>query len=750
MPRESLSARSMRLYSQWRIALFGLITLCAVGLALYQYWPQPYYSGGELVKARWIDERVERSDVGGWLSMLFGLRGPRDEGEVVIVGFDKAFDPESYKDEAAGNPVLRDYVTTEGTNFDRAVYAHVLDKLVAAGARMVVFDFFFEGKGATEAGDKALAEAILRHRDKVVIGCHFSNSERTLDDKTGKAAKVFALNDPYEELLPDENPSDVVGFVDVWPDANSAITLMKHAESLLSMAKPSLSDRVTEWEYSLAGRAVKKLGVEIPADNRERLINFAGPARTIKTYPVVDLLADRDWKVLASRKPFEGKVVVVGPYSEIHYKDSFATPRGQMLGVEIQANCLRSLLLHAWIPRAVASLWSSAALSAGLCLAAFFLTVGVRTRRGALRVLLTLAPCLVYLISAYTLFCYGGVFLPVIPLFYAALLAATFVLCDFIHSQYERSRIKGMFGTYLSKAIVDRMVASGEEPKLGGEQVELTAFFSDVQGFSSFSEILTPEQLVAIMNEYLGAMTEILEADEGTLDKYIGDAIVAMFGAPVHVGEHEHRACACALKMQLRLADLRAEWKSQGDKWPKKVHAMRMRIGLNSGAATVGNMGSGKRFNYTMMGDTVNLAARCESGAKSAGVYTLVSEPTALAARAAKGVDPILFRRIDLWQVKGRSAPVMMYEPVCFASDATDETRECIRLYEAGLDKYFARDFAAAKELFDRALSFEPLQPGRDEGVEHNPAELMSERCAEYLAHPPADGWSGVYVMTGK
>lgn len=749
MPRESLSARSMRLYSQWRIALFGFITLCAVALSFYQYWPQPYYSGGELVNAKWSEERFERSDVGGWLSMLFGLRGAQDNGEVVIVGFDKDFSPASYEGELAGNPVLGDYVLKKGTDFDRSVYAHVLDKLAAAGARMVVFDFFFDGKGPSESGDKALAEAILRHRDKTVIGCHFTISEKPTGEED-KAQKQFRLSDPYEELLPDENASDVIGFVNVWPDANSAITLMKHAESLITMAKPSLSDKVTDWEYSLAGRAVKKLGVAIPADNRERLINFAGPAKTIKTYSVVDLLAERDWKVLSARKPFEGKVVIVGPYSELHYKDSFPTPQGQMLGVEIQANCIRTLLHRAWFARPAASLWSCAALASLLCLASWLLTVAVRTRRGALRVLLTISPCLVYLVSAVALFCFATVFLPVIPLFYAAALAATFVLCDFVHSQYERSRIKGMFGTYLSKAIVDRMVASGEEPKLGGEQVELTAFFSDVQGFSSFSEILSPEQLVTLMNEYLGPMTDILEADEGTLDKYIGDAIVAMFGAPVHVGEHEHRACACALRMQIRLGQLRAEWKSQGDKWPKKVHAMRMRIGLNTGPATVGNMGSGKRFNYTMMGDTVNLAARCESGAKSAGVYTLVSEPTALAALAAKGVDPILFRRIDLWQVKGRAAPVMMYEPVCFASDATDDTRECVRLYEAGLDKYFARDFAAAKELFDRALPLEPLQPGRDEGVEHNPAELMSERCAEYIAHPPAEGWSGVYVMTGK
>lgn len=312
----------------------------------------------------------------------------------------------------------------------------------------------------------------------------------------------------------------------------------------------------------------------------------------------------------------------------------------------------------------------------------------------------------------------------------------------------QKSRIKGMFGTYLSPQLVNEMVESGEEPSLGGEDAEITAFFSDVQSFSSFSELLQPAQLVHLMNEYLTAMTDILMEEGSYVDKYIGDAIVAMFNAPVHLQNHALRGCIAAARIQKRQLELREKWASEGDTWPGIVSKMQTRIGLNTGNATVGNMGSENRFNYTMMGDTVNLAARCESGAKTAGVYTLVTVETMKAAIAAG--DDVLFRFVDKWQVKGRSEAVDMYEVVGLQADMPDSARECVRLYEQAFALYLKQDWDAAIALFAQSAALEPNQPDKTPGVTTNPSLVLTERCEVYKANPPGDDWDGVFVMKTK
>ncbi|MFH1498757.1 MAG: adenylate/guanylate cyclase domain-containing protein [Verrucomicrobiota bacterium] len=314
--------------------------------------------------------------------------------------------------------------------------------------------------------------------------------------------------------------------------------------------------------------------------------------------------------------------------------------------------------------------------------------------------------------------------------------------------QALRDRIRGMFGSYVSPELVNRMVDSGQEPRLGGHEAEITAFFSDIQSFSSFSEVLTPSDLGELLNQYLGAMTDELQRHGGALDKYIGDAIVAMFGAPVPLPAHARAACEAAALMQNCQANLRAKWTAEGDRWPPLVHAMRTRIGLNSGRVIVGNMGSSHRFNYTMMGDAVNLAARCESGAKSFGVYTLVTESTVSLARA-QGARCV-FRELDRIVVKGRSQPVEIFELVGLEDDVTPAVHECLGRFAKGRAHYLRQEWAAAIEAFGAAAGAEPFQPGRDPGVEANPSLVMLERCRRLCAEPPPADWDGVYRMTTK
>jgi adenylate cyclase len=310
-----------------------------------------------------------------------------------------------------------------------------------------------------------------------------------------------------------------------------------------------------------------------------------------------------------------------------------------------------------------------------------------------------------------------------------------------------KGRIKAMFSTYVAPEVVDQLIASGEEPKLGGEETVITAFFSDIQSFSAFSEILTPERLVSLMNEYLTEMSHILKyKGNGTVDKFIGDAIVGIFGAPYHFQDHAYRACLTAIQIQKRQAELREHWEKQGD-WPKIVHEMQTRIGLNTGRAVVGNMGSSDRMNYTMMGDTVNLAARCESGAKSYGVFTMISEDTKTSAEQ-HGND-IRYRYLDRIIVKGRTTPIGMYEIVDKETDLSDATRECLALFDEAMMKYLAKDWEGAIALFAKAEELEPFRPGQP-GVGNNPSLVLMKRCHEMKANPPEGDWDGVYVMKSK
>ncbi len=335
-----------------------------------------------------------------------------------------------------------------------------------------------------------------------------------------------------------------------------------------------------------------------------------------------------------------------------------------------------------------------------------------------------------------------------LPLTGFAVQQAVFATMKIREEQAKRDRIRRMFGSYVSPELVRRLVEARAEPQLGGHEEEITAFFSDIQGFSSFAEVLSPADLVVLLNEYLGAMTDILQNEGGALDKYIGDAIVAMFGGLVPLPNHAARACEAVARMQKRQAELREYWRAQGDRWPPLVHAMRTRIGLNSGRVVVGNMGSNHRFNYTMMGDVVNLAARCESGAKAFGVYSLATENTVRAARADGCA--CVFRSLDRIVVKGRSEPVEIFEVVGLEQEITEKTRDCLAKFGEGRAAYLRQDWAAAAAAFTAAAELEPLRPGLDAGVENNPSTVMLGRCAQLMAEPPEANWDGVYRMKSK
>jgi len=446
-------------------------------------------------------------------------------------------------------------------------------------------------------------------------------------------------------------------------------------------------------------------------------------------------------------KMFEDAIVLIGPVDPI-LQDTAPTPfdASAVPKVGVHGNMLKTIFSGKFINRL--SWWQHALIT--LALTCIVAALGAYT--GKYDVWMKVAGGLVlvgYIILVFAVFKGFHLVIPLIaPAASAVTTTTAAAVYQLIHEQRQKGRIKGMFGAYLSRDLVESMVESGEEPTLGGEEVEISAFFSDIQRFSTFSEMLTADRLVALMNEYLTAMTDILQEEKGTLDKYIGDAMVAMFNAPLPVENHALHACLAAARIQKKQIELCEKWRAEGDAWPDIVAKMQTRIGVNTGPAVVGNMGSENRFNYTMMGDTVNLAARSESGAKSYGVYIMVTGETRDAACAAS--EACVFRYLDKIRVKGRVQPAEMYELVCLREDLDSETENCLEIYHRGIEEYLKQNFERAITHFEKSVELEPNRPEKNQEAPTTPSDVLLGRCLYYIEEPPGEGWDGVFVMKTK
>ena len=314
------------------------------------------------------------------------------------------------------------------------------------------------------------------------------------------------------------------------------------------------------------------------------------------------------------------------------------------------------------------------------------------------------------------------------------------ILYRVLNEQKDKKFLKDTFGAYISPELIDQMYEEKQEPKLGGNTGYHTAFFSDIQSFSAFSEVMEPEAMVKLMNEYLTEMTNILLDHQGTLDKYIGDSIVAFYGAPVTVEEHELLACKTALAMEKKIVELREKWSHEDDK-PDLVHHLRHRVGLNSGPMVTGNMGSEMRMNYTMMGDTVNVAARLESSAKLYGVYIQVAENT-----YKKVKDEFEWRTLDYVRVKGKKVPVHVYELLSEKGQLDDETSKMIGVFHEGLELYNDQKWNNALKKFEESATLEDEFPTRPT----TPSKVYIFRCNHFIENLPEKDWDGVWTMTTK
>ena len=438
----------------------------------------------------------------------------------------------------------------------------------------------------------------------------------------------------------------------------------------------------------------------------------------------------------------KNKIILVGIYTTTNIqqygKDTHPTPYGMMFGIELIANAISNILNGDFIkkPKGIYTPWgwidTETILTFLGIIAVSLLVILTSVQAG---VFLVLGLVVVYGVVVWYLF--GGynldlpIALPVISATFNFIAISTLRL---LTEEKEKRFIKAAFEHYLSPAVISELMKDPKMLNLGGEQRVMTAFFSDVQKFSSISEKLTPTELVALLNEYLSAMTDIIISRKGTIDKYEGDAIIAFWGAPVYMEDHAIQACYAAIEMQQKLAELRELWKKEGR--PPFIYNMRMRIGINTGEMVVGNMGSKFRMDYTMMGDNVNLASRLEGANKFYGTYTMISEFTYEHVK-----DHVEARELDKIRVVGKEKPVTVYELLAKKGELDPTFKKGIEIFTEALELYRNRKFEDALKLFNRVFEFIK---------DDTPTKVYIERCQTFIASPPPEDWDGVYTLTSK
>ena len=333
---------------------------------------------------------------------------------------------------------------------------------------------------------------------------------------------------------------------------------------------------------------------------------------------------------------------------------------------------------------------------------------------------------------------FGRIFIPITATFLVA--SITYILdvvFRFIYAENDKRFLRQAFSTYLSKDIVDDLVNHPEALALGGSEKNVTALFSDIKSFSTLSEQLTAPQLVSVLNEYLTSMSDVILDYSGTIDKYIGDAIVSFFGAPMDVPDHAFKACASAVRMKQIEKQLN-ETRVVDGTLPMPIYT---RIGINTGKMVIGNMGTDKKMNYTMMGNHVNIAARLEGVNKVYASWILVSESTWEEANSGQHEGELVARRLDQVRVMGINKPVQLYNIMGFTAEMTENEKKSVEVFHQGLDLYLEREFSRAIELFKEAGRLNP---------EDKAPDVFIERCQKFIKEPPASDWSGVMTMSTK
>lgn len=471
---------------------------------------------------------------------------------------------------------------------------------------------------------------------------------------------------------------------------------------------------------------------EYPIDDINRtIINYCGPSYTFPSYSFIDVYEGK-----VDPEAFKDKVVFLGDNTP-SAGDHVSTPFSAMFpGVEKQATIVENLIHGKFLRKNQSEVFMGMIILdrhlfkyiIALCLLLGIILPFVSIVIGGV---ISIALLFGYYYYCYYNFVNNGLWInTTYPTTAVILCLSSISLFRYFVTEKARRAVKGVFENFMDPKVVQEVLKDPDDIKLGGEEKEITVYFSDIEKFSTISEKLQPAELIELLNEYLSEMTDLILDHGGFLDKYIGDAIVAAFGAPLPQSDHAVRACLATIDNQKRLAELNEKFKAEGRL------QIKARIGLNSGTVLVGNVGSTNRLSYTVIGDEVNLGARLEAANKYYGTYTMISERTYELAR-----DHIEVRELDLLRVVGKQKPVKVFELIDRKGEIQEAQREVLDLYEEGLREYRKKEWQKAISLFQKALDKDPHD---------GPSLTYVERCKLYEQEPPPEDWDGVYTLTAK
>ena len=659
-----------------------------------------------------------------------------------------------------------DFFATNGVAWPwpRSFYGHLVDYLAGEGAQAIVFDMLFTHPDAdrsdtdAEETDGLFAEALVSSGNTVLgLILEYQDLKTYSDSKKINIKAEPILHYPLSDSLL-QLPIEVfllakpmLGHTNITPDQDG---IFRHVTPIIDhrgIAIPSLALATYLSIHSLSdiyaedgNLSVGDLLIPIQADGQQ-MINWYGPAGPTGVFPyysfqaAIQSASAQTYGGDPSIQPgtFKDKIVVIGADAS-GLRDLKATPilqNGLHPGMEVWATVLSNYLQHDFIypvhviPMILILIGMS-----------FVILYSFDRLKPRYAFIILLAQFMIYVLIAYFFWMISHrVLIPIAPVILISSLAYLLV---FSNEMRERLFLKRVFGAYVSPELMQLMHQTRETPALGGEQVNGSAFFSDLQGFTKFSEKLSPVKLVALLNEYLTDMTDSLMELRGTLDKYEGDAIIAFFGAPVADDEHALQAVRSAIAMQKGLADLRSKWATEGDQWPDEIKDLQMRIGINSGEMLVGNVGSKGRMNFTMMGDTVNVAARLESSAKQYGVLTHISEATAL-----QMPPEIILRRLGATQLVGKASAAVSYEVIGYDEDLTANDRELLKLWPQALEAVENQAWESAIGFFQKTLALERDYKDRPT----NPSQVYLDiRIPGWRIQKPDGDWKPIWVFDSK